>query len=134
MSRRRDRKHAFQLVFQIEFHDTGEMDECMALFFQTLDDIEKIDRDFVESEFKGVLNNKARIDALINQYSEGWSVERIAKADLAIIRLCVFELLLNPEIPRNVAINEAVELAKIYSSDEGPAFINGVLGKITANI
>ncbi|MDR2903820.1 MAG: transcription antitermination factor NusB [Clostridiales bacterium] len=134
MSRRRDRRHTFQLVFQIEFHTAEEMDECKALFFQTLEDAENLDQAFVEAAFLGVLQNKEKIDGLINQYAEGWGIDRIAKSDLAIIRLCVYELLFRPEIPRSVAINEAVELAKLFSTDEGPAFVNGVLAKITANL
>lgn len=134
MSRRSDRKHAFQLIFQIEFHTEDEIDECLQLYFQELAGSDNIDRSFVEAEFRGVIENKEKIDSLINQYAEGWSVERIAKSDLAIIRLCVYEILFNEDIPHKVAINEAVELSKIYSSDEAPAFINGVLGKITANL
>ena len=72
------------------------------------------------------------IDALINEQTTGWKTGRMNKADLTILRLAVYEMKWDEDIPVKVAINEAVELAKKYSSDEGPSFINGVLAKIAA--
>lgn len=70
------------------------------------------------------------IDEKINQVAKGWKTERMGKADLAILRLAVYEMLYDEDVPVKVAINEAVELAKKYGGDESPAFVNGILGKI----
>ena len=70
------------------------------------------------------------IDVLINEHTTGWKTGRMNKVDLTILRLAVYEIKWDDDIPVKVAINEAVELAKRYSSDEGPAFINGVLAKL----
>ena len=134
MSRRSDRKHAFELVFQIAFYPPGELRESTDIWLSELGELENINRDFIEKEFEGVLLHQEVIDDLIATHAEGWSVPRLSKTDLAIIRVCVYEMLYAEDIPNRVAINEAVELAKIYSSDEAPAFINGVLGKIAAGI
>ena len=82
---------------------------------------------------KGILEHKTEIDEAINTYAEGWSVERIAKVDIAILRLAVYEILFAEDIPNRVAVNEAVELAKEFSSDKSPSFINGILGKVVLN-
>ena len=70
------------------------------------------------------------IDEKINSVSEGWPVNRLGKAELAIMRLAVYEMLYDEDIPVNVAINEAVELAKNYGGDNAPSFVNGVLAKL----
>lgn len=70
------------------------------------------------------------IDLKINEISDGWKTSRMAKVDLAIIRLAVYEVLLDDDVPTGVAINEAVELAKQFGTDDSPSFVNGVLAKI----
>ena len=72
------------------------------------------------------------IDRIINDSARGWKTGRMNKVDLTILRLAVYELKWDEEIPVGVAINEAVELAKKFSGDEGPAFVNGVLGKVAS--
>ncbi|MPM71128.1 Transcription antitermination protein NusB [bioreactor metagenome] len=76
------------------------------------------------------MEHKEEIDSLLDEFAKGWSVERMSKVDKAIMRLAVYEIKYAPGVPDGVAVNEAVELAKTYSSDEAPAFINGILGKI----
>ena len=70
------------------------------------------------------------IDELLNEYSKGWKTTRMNRVDLTILRLATYELKWDEEVPTGVAINEAVELAKRYSSDQGPSFVNGVLAKV----
>ena len=72
------------------------------------------------------------IDEKINQVAEGWKTRRMGKVELTILRLAVYEMQYDEEIPEKVAINEAVELAKKFGRDESPAFINGVLAKLVA--
>jgi N utilization substance protein B len=90
--------------------------------------VEEADKAFILSEVEGVHEHMAEIDAMIEQSAKGWDLSRMNKVDLAILRLAVYEMKYG-ETPIGVAINEAVELAKKFSSDEAPAFINGVLGK-----
>ncbi len=130
MSRRAARKHVFSMVFQTEFYNDEDINEAIELYNETITDENVSEKKFIERELKGILENREKIDSIINKYSLGWSVERIAKVDIAILRLAVFEILFADDIPNNVAVNEAVELAKEYSSDKSPAFINGILGKV----
>lgn len=118
------------MVFQTEFYNDEDINEAIELYNETITDENVSEKKFIERELKGILENREKIDSIINKYSLGWSVERIAKVDIAILRLAVFEILFADDIPNNVAVNEAVELAKEYSSDKSPAFINGILGKV----
>lgn len=87
--------------------------------------------DFAKDLFLGTVANMSAIDEKISVYAKGWSLDRIAHISLAILRLCVYELLYT-EIPTPIAINEAVELAKAYDGDDAPAFINGILNAIAS--
>ena len=82
------------------------------------------------SKTDGTMANLTEIDNIIGTYAKGWSVDRMSKVDKAILRLAAYEIKFAPDVPDGVAVNEAVELAKTYSSDEAPAFINGILGKL----
>ena len=129
MSRRSARKNAFFLLFQMDFNEAEEFEQVKELFFAEKEEpVEEGDKAFILSEVEGTREHMAEIDALIEQSAKGWDPERMNKVDLAILRLAVYEMKWG-ETPVGVAINEAVELAKKFSSDEAPAFINGVLGK-----
>ncbi|HEU5265746.1 MAG TPA: transcription antitermination factor NusB [Jatrophihabitans sp.] len=79
---------------------------------------------------EGVHANRERIDALLAEYAEGWTVDRMPDVDRAVLRLGVYEVLWGENVPHAVAIDEAVELAKTLSTDESPRFVNGVLGRL----
>ena len=129
MSRRSARKNAFFLLFQMDFNEAAEFEQVKEIFFAEKEEpVEEGDKAFILSEVEGTREHMAEIDALIEQSAKGWDPERMNKVDLAILRLAVYEMKFG-ETPVGVAINEAVELAKKFSSDEAPAFINGVLGK-----
>lgn len=129
MSRRSARKNAFFLLFQMDFSEAAEFDQVKEIFFAEKEEpVEESDKAFILSEVEGVHEHMAEIDALIEQSAKGWDLSRMNKVDLAILRLAIYEMKWG-ETPIGVAINEAVELAKKFSSDEAPAFINGVLGK-----
>ncbi len=85
---------------------------------------------FAFSLVEGVLDNKQRIDRLISELAPEWPVEQIAVIDRNILRIAIFEILYTPDTPPKVAINEAVELAKMFGSDSSPRFVNGVLGTL----
>ena len=129
MSRRSARKNAFFLLFQMDFSEAAEFDQVKEIFFAEKEEpVEEGDKAFILSEVEGVHEHMEEIDGLIEQSAKGWDLGRMNKVDLAILRLAVYEMKFG-ETPVGVAINEAVELAKKFSSDEAPAFINGVLGK-----
>ena len=129
MSRRSARKNAFFLLFQMDFNEAAEFEQVKEIFFAEKEEpVEESDKAFILSEVEGVHEHMAEIDSLIEQSAKGWDLSRMNKVDLAILRLAVYEMKYG-ETPIGVAINEAVELAKKFSSDEAPAFINGVLGK-----
>jgi len=88
--------------------------------------------DYAESLIRGVVEHQRRIDELLAQHAEGWTVERMPAVDRAILRIGVFELLYGVDVPAAVVIDEAVEAAKTLSTDNSPKFVNGVLGQILA--
>ena len=130
MLRKQMREHIFRLLFQIEFTPSVEMAERIALYLGHLDGANDEKKRYMRERCLLAINHVEEIDALINEKASGWRTGRMNKVDLTILRLAVFEIQYDEDIPVGVAINEAVELAKKYSGDEGPAFVNGVLGKI----
>lgn len=86
--------------------------------------------DYTVELVEGVQAHRERIDEILAEYAEGWSLDRMPDVDRAVLRLGVFELLVRDDVPDAVAIDEAVELAKSLSTDESPRFVNGVLGRI----
>lgn len=129
MSRRSARKNAFFLLFQMDFSEAAEFEQVKEVFFAEKEaPVEEGEKSFILSEVEGVQEHMEEIDGIIEQSAKGWDLSRMNKVDLAILRLAVYEMKFG-ETPVGVAINEAVELAKKFSSDEAPAFVNGVLGK-----
>lgn len=95
---------------------------------------EIIDRKYLNEMVKNFELNKSTIDELISKYAKNWTINRMAKVDLAILRLAVCEILYVPNMPTKVSINEAIELAKLYCDDKSPKFINGILGSVVNEI
>lgn len=132
MTLREIREHIFKIVFMTEFNTAEEMEEQINLYLSA-DEMEE-----VPEEIKTRIGDKARktmefaeeADELINKYAKGWQTRRMAKTDLSIIRLAVYEIRHDEDVPDKVAINEAVELAKSFGGNDSPAFVNGILGKI----
>lgn len=130
MSRREIREQIFKILFRVEFHNKEELEEQLALYMEELGGIGAEDSAYITGKVKAVNQHMEEIDGLINEHIDKWKTTRMAKAELAIIRLAVYEMKYEEEIPVSVAINEAVELAKIYGSDNGAGFVNGVLAKL----
>lgn len=87
---------------------------------------------YAQSIVEGVIKHKDEIDAYLEAYSQGWSLDRMPTLDRAIMRVATWEIVYNDDVPDSVAVNEAVEIAKEYSTDDSPAFINGLLNKISS--
>lgn len=126
MNRTKAREYVFGIIFQID--SLGEWKDKKAKDYVTEDLGNQ--ESYVVSVLDYVINNLAKIDNKINVVSDGWTTGRMAKADLAIIRLATAEIESIDDVPKAVAINEAVNLAKKYGSDSSPKFINAILGKI----
>ncbi len=130
MTRKELREHIFKMVFQIEFNEAADMQEQLDLYLEELQNAVDKDIDYIKNKYKAIAARSEEIDVILNETSSGWKTTRMNKVDLAILRLAVYELKWDEDIPKGVAINEAVELAKKFSSESAPAFINGVLAKI----
>ena len=135
MTRHEMRECIFCLLFQNEFYTTEEFDEQMGNFLENFHFPEE--HEISDKDEQEVRDKVARmfaflpvIDEKISSSAKGWKIDRIAKAELAILRLAVYEALYDDAVPVGVAVNEAVELAKQYGDDNGAAFVNGILGKI----
>ncbi|MBE5964583.1 MAG: transcription antitermination factor NusB [Lachnospira sp.] len=140
MTRRMLREHLFKMLFRIEFHDDAELKEQYELYFQNSSaNTEMItevaaneeERKEIEDKLALIKLNLNEIDKKISDYAKDWDIDRIAKVELTILRIAVFEALFDDNVPLSVAINEAVVLAKKYSTPESATFINGILGKMT---
>ncbi len=129
MKRRELREHIFEILFRVEFMDEQDMQEQMDLFFEDLaagaEDVE-----YMKNKYLAIREKMAEIDKTIDEKSTGWKTSRMGKVELTILRLAVYEMLFDEDVPVTVAINEAVEIAKKFGGDDTPSFVNGVLAKV----
>ena len=88
-------------------------------------------RAFAEDLVTGTLGNLERIDQVLGEFSTNWSLERMSRVDLALLRMACYELLFRPDVPSSVVLNEAIEIGKTYGTRETPAFVNGILDKVS---
>ncbi|MBF1015140.1 MAG: transcription antitermination factor NusB [Lachnospiraceae bacterium] len=128
MTRREFREHTAILTFIFEFYPEAEWIEQFKLYADYAK-IKEEDRESLRQRVFSIEGKKAEIDSLIDGASKKWRISRLSKTDLMLLRVAVYEIRFDDEIPNKVSINEAVELAKIYGGDESPAFVNGVLAK-----
>lgn len=145
MSRRELREQVFRLLFRAEFFEENELTEQQRLFLEELahrgsGDMEEMDTvpkaasgkdaSYIEGKFQSILACLPEIDRMVNEAAHGWKTSRMGKVDLTLIRLAVYEMKYEEDVPTGVAINEAVELAKSYGSDDSASFVNGILAKL----
>ena len=130
MSRRKLRENIFKLLFLNEFNSDDEMSEQLALFFNSIAELKEEDQQYMQEKYALVKEHIPEIDEMININASGWKTTRMSKVDLAILRLAIYEVKFDDDVPPSAAINEAVELAKRFGGDESSAFINGILGVI----
>jgi len=127
-SRRKAREKALQILFQLDFRD-DDIDAIRREFWSGNRAGQKV-REFADKLVMGTYANRETIDNLIRSTVEHWSMDRLASVDRAILRCATYELMYMPEIPPKVTINEAIEIAKTFGTDESGRFINGILDKI----
>jgi len=129
MSRKSARETAFKTIFEIPFHTHEEPSEIINFAVEyAADDISgETDVNYFKNVTSECYDNIDVIDKKISDNLKGWSMDRLSKVNLSILRLAICEIMYIDDIPYQVSINEAVELAKKYGDDDSPAFINGVL-------
>ncbi len=130
MNRRKSREIAMKLIYEISIKKEGYEEILEDFKLHTETDLSEIDMEYITRVLKGITDNNKIINENINKYLINWTLDRLSKIDSAILRLAIYEIIFEEEIPSIVSVNEAIELAKEYSQDITGAFINGVLGKL----
>lgn len=136
MGYRRDaREKAVQFLYQHEIN-SDELGEALAAFWQMEENVSlgKRARDFADDLIQGAMAHSAESDERIRKYSQNWDFKRIAPVDKNVMRLAIYELLHREDIPPVVSINEAVEIAKRFSTPDSGKFVNGILDKVKAEL
>ena len=142
MTRSLVREHLFKLLFRIEFNSPEDMPEQVRLFFEdgiaenedgydsTGSDIPEGDRKYISDKYDMILSHLPEIDEKIDKAAKGWSISRIGKVELSVLRLAIYEMLFDEDIPVGVAIDEAVELSKKFGQESSGSFVNGILATL----
>jgi N utilization substance protein B len=130
VTRREIREHVFLMLFRKDFHNREDLTEQIDIYLSQLEEPLPEDKQLLSSRVSAILDKLKEIDAMLSEAASGWTLSRMGKVELTILRLAVFEMKFDDDIPVKVAINEAVELAKVFGGDETPGFINGVLAKL----
>jgi N utilization substance protein B len=124
------REHIFKLLFMTEFNTQQEMPEQLSFYFDSLEDLSEKDQGYMQEKYGQILAHLSEIDDLLNDTSKGWKTKRMNRVDLTALRLAVYEMRYDEDVPVGVAINEAVELAKRFGGETSGSFVNGILGKL----
>ncbi len=128
MTRKEARENCFKLLFEYEVQKLSA-GEALDLFYELTEDVAG-QKEYIDRTVTTAISHIEEIDSVIEKYSKGWKVSRLAKVTLAVLRVAVCELLYIEDIADSIAINEAVEIAKIYGDDKSPRFVNGVLSSV----
>ena len=129
MSRRLARESCFKLMFEYEF--LKERNDISLLAYLENEDLTEYDKQFIESEYDELIQKNEELEHIISKYLKDYTLSRIFKVDLAILKIAIYEMLFSKQsTPSGVVINEAVELAKKYSTDKSYSFVNGVLASV----
>ena len=131
MTRRQAREAVFELLFETEFDTDRTPQEVLAL---AREDRDLGEDSYVETTYLGAMAHRGVLDVLLSKFSHGWKTDRMSRVSRAVLRLCTYEMLYCKDIPTNVSLNEAVELAKKFDDPKARAFVNGVLNSIKNEI
>lgn len=130
MTRRELREQVFKMLFAVDFHEAEDVSQQIAMYEENQVECDVKDGAYISQKCQDIVTHIHEIDDAVNAVTEGWKTTRMGKVDLTLIRLAVYEMKYEEDVPVVVAINEAVELAKKYGTDDSPSFINGVLAKL----
>ncbi len=129
MGRKKARDNAFKCIYQLEFMDDKNVEKLLEYCYDENQNTDN-EKEYIQKVVNGVVENLSIIDDNILKNLKNWTINRIAKIDLAILRLAIYEILYLEDIPAKVSVNEAVELAKEYGGTDSKSFVNGLLAKI----
>lgn len=129
MGRKKARDNAFKCIYQLEFMDDKNVEKLLEYCYDENQNTDN-EKEYIQKVVNGVVENLSIIDNNILKNLKNWTINRIAKIDLAILRLAIYEILYLEDIPAKVSVNEAVELAKEYGGTDSKSFVNGLLAKI----
>ena len=131
LNRHKKRDQIFKLLFRREFHEGEAMEEQEKLFFEERPEgepgFDDEDEAYIRDKYLHVTEKIPEIDKMVSERTSGWDINRIGRVELSILRLAIYEMLYDDDVPEGVAINEAVELAKSYGQENSSSFVNGVL-------
>ena len=140
MTRSLIREHLFKLLFRIEFNRPEDMPDQVRLYFEddlaeddnksTGADIPDKDAEYIRQKYERIIEHLDELDEKIDNAAKGWSISRIGKVELTVLRLGAYEMLYDDDIPVGVAIDEAVELSKKFGQDNSGSFVNGILATL----
>lgn len=132
MLRRELRDNTFKLLFHHAFYEGTELEEQIDNYLGEQEEMKPEDKAMLKERAMKIMQVLPELDKEIEQKSTGWRLQRMNRVDLALIRLALYEMKMDDDVPVKVAINEAVELAKVYGGDDSPSFVNGVLSKLVS--
>lgn len=130
MGRRELRERVFLLLFRVEFNTPEDMPEQIRMFFDD-DEVKYMEKDaeYITGKYEKIVSKLEDLDKMLDEKAEGWDVKRMGKIELTILRLALYEMNFDDDVPVSVAINEAVELAKKFGQDSSGSFVNAILAK-----
>lgn len=131
MTRQKQRRVVFQLIYSLNYQGLENKDSVLQEFYNNQNDPTE-HFSYVDETFHGVCENWEKINSLIEPALSNWSMNRVSAVCLAILRLAVYEVKFNQDIPDRVAVNEAIEIAKEFGEEDASSFVHGVLGKIAS--
>ena len=130
VTRRELREHIFLMLFRKEFYKADELKEQIELYIADLKEPTVEEYAYLTGRLNAIVDKLGEIDQALSEAASGWKLNRMGKVDLTILRLALYEMRYDDDIPVKVAINEAVELAKTFGGDDSPSFVNGILAKL----
>ena len=130
MGRHEQREQLFKLLFRVEFNSMEDMPEQIKLFFQD-EETEYTQKamDAISEKYEKIRDKLPEIDKMLDEKVEGWNTSRMGKVELTVLRIAIFEIAFDDDVPATVAINEAIEIAKVYGQEASGGFVNAVLAK-----
>ena len=130
MTRREMREHLFRMLFRKEFHEEEELIEQIDFYLEPIEKLEEKEAMSLKDRLNQIVDHLPQIDETLSAISSGWKLTRMGKVDLTIMRIAIYEIKYDDNVPNKVAINEAVEIAKKFGGESSGSFVNGVLAKL----
>ena len=134
MLRSQVREEIFKILFRLPFNKEEDMEEQIEFSIEELSGKSDKNISYIREKVNDIIVRIKDIDDKIEECCEGWAINRIGNAELAIMRIAVYEIMFEDDVPGSVSVNEAVELTKLYCDDNAKGFVNAVLGKVVNSV